>query len=175
MRLVNAMYVCLLVAAFSIVCNAAVARRSVHEKHENSKIHASDTTSMASALGTAAQSSKAVYSYIRNGHGIKVQGDEVSKNRETSYAIVCFDAPSAATGNVPIQCVTPVYTEMCAKMVRCEVIDEGTWGFVFDIVKDAPFMVFDVFVAAPGNPGQNMSLSLKKPAMFWMPKMSGRK
>ena len=47
----------------------------------------------------------------------------------THYAVVCFNALKDAS----IDDVTPRYRKAAGKLVRRDVIDENTWGFVFEL------------------------------------------
>lgn len=121
-----------------------------------------------------AQSSAAKYSVIRKGHGIKFDRMDVNSRRSLNYAVVCFDAIPDAD----IHEFTPVFSENCATLLKREILDDKTWGFVFQINHPMPFMVFDVCttgaVVSIGAPEGKGCLKFRRPIAFWMPIESAR-
>lgn len=122
---------------------------------------------------TSQTSQKAKYTYIRNGHGVKLDDGEVRSRKGLSYFVVCYKANPEAS----IHEVMPVFSELGVRFVKREVIDEHTWGYVFDIVKVAPVTVYDtctkiVSYTQDGSTQVQPILQFSKPTVFWMPKDS---
>ena len=124
-------------------------------------------------LAFGKQSASAKYTYIRNGHGVKLDEGEVRSRKGLSYFVVCFKA----SPELDIHDVTPVFSELGARFVKREVIDDQTWGFVFDIVKVAPVTVYDTCTyimsfSQDGSSKVQPKMQFSKPTVFWMPKDS---
>lgn len=125
------------------------------------------------AIAFGKQSQPAKYTYIRNGHGVKLDDGEVRSRKGLSYFVVCYKA----NPDMSIYDVMPCFSELGVRFVKREIIDEHTWGYVFDIVKAAPVTVYDACTpimsfSQEGYRHEQPQMQFSRPTVFWMPKDS---